>query len=80
MKSIAQMGFSRATNILLSDKKRATDVLLNDVIKCDILSILNNYFELNENDCRLAVNTLPDGRVEIDMSVVAIRGRDFWKV
>ncbi len=72
--------FSRANNILLLDKKRSADSLLNDVIKCDILSVLRCYFELENNACILSVDTLEDGKLSINMSVIATRGKDFWKV
>ena len=72
--------FSRVNNILLLDKKRNADALLNDVIKSDILSVFRCYFDLENNACILSADTLEDGKISINMSVVATRGKDFWKV
>ena len=78
--SIKGTGLVRVNNILMADKKRTTDIYLNEVIKCDILNVLNNYFEIKEHNCTLSVDTLSDGNIYINMTVCAVRGRDFWKV
>ena len=80
MKSLARDGYSRVNNILLIDKKRATDDMLGDLIKSDIVSMLSNYFILSEDMCSLSIEPCEDGRLVISMSIIALRGKEFCKV
>lgn len=80
MKNLANVGYNRVNNILLSDKKRATDEMLGDLIKSDIISVLSNYFILSEDLCSLCIEPCEDGRLVISMSIMALRGKQFCKV
>lgn len=60
-------GVMRVKNVLLSDKYTNPE-RLNEVIKSDIVSVLQNYMEISGEDVKLNFTLTDDGSYQLRLS------------
>lgn len=72
----AKLGYDRLAKLIQNDKKQLISQSFNDVVKSDIMTILENYFVIINSSAVADIKIMDQNEIDIHFNVKAVRQKE----